>query len=193
MKKKRSFMNCYFQKKTKGFTLIELIVAMGISFIILSVIAFVIGMTGKTMDSNIVRRKLNNSGNYAVDYIEKEVRRSINIFSIDEFHIKPKENNLGFLLQVKPYQVNKNKYQYIYYYLEGRTLKRYSIGLQNSIDEGMDNKNIGTNGIAEKIASISKSYFNRDEKFIHLNFLCEDKGLEKEFESSIYAGVGNEN
>ncbi|QQK08623.1 PilW family protein [Miniphocaeibacter halophilus] len=190
MKRILLVMKSFYRKKQKGFTLIELIVALGISSILIIVISYIMATSGKIMESNISRNKLNNNGGYAIDYIEKEIRRSINIYNIDDFIAKPKDNNLGFLLEVVPYQAEKNPYQYIYYYLDKGNLIRYSIGIENPIEEGIKSSNIGTNKIAENIVSIKKTYFNINEKFIHLNFQCENNGVKKEYESSIYAGLG---
>ncbi|MFY9282526.1 MAG: prepilin-type N-terminal cleavage/methylation domain-containing protein [Miniphocaeibacter sp.] len=183
-------MKSFYHKKQKGFTLIELIVALGIASILIIVISYIMAVSGKIMDSSISRNKLDNNGRYAIDYIEKEIRRSLNIYKIDEFITNPKSNNLGFLLEVAPYKSEENPYQYIYYYLNNGKLIRYSIGMENPIEEGIKNTNIGTNNIAENIVSTKKTYFNSNEKFVHLNFQCEDKGIEKTYESSIYAGLG---
>ncbi len=182
-------MKSYFHKKTKGFTLIEIIIAMGISLIILTVITSILGISGSVLKGNIGRNKLENNGRYAIDYIEKEVRRSINIYSIDEYDIDVKDNNLGFLIQIVPYN-KENKYQYIYYSLDIKNLIRHSISSSGPIEKGLKNINIGNNSIASNIVNISKSYYNRAEKFIHLNFQCEFENISKNYESSIYAGVG---
>ena len=182
-------MKSYFHKKIKGFTLIELIVAMGISLIILTVITSILGLSGSVLKGNIGRNKLENNGRYAIDYIEKEVRRSINIYPIDDYDINARENNLGFLLQVDPYN-EENKYQYIYYSLDRKTLMRHSIGSSEPIEKGLKDINVGNNSIASNINSISKSYYNASEKFIHLNFECSIENINKNYESSIYAGVG---
>lgn len=189
MKKKKYHMKFCFRRKIKGFTLLELIVSVSISLIIFTVITSIIGLTGKTLENSIIRNTINNNGEYALDYIEKETRRSINIFPIDKYNIKAHKKNLGFLLEIKPYQ-DKNNYQYIYYYLDNRTLMRCSIGLENPIEEGIKKINTGNNNIAENIKDISKSYYSEEDKIIHLNIQCENNEIEKNYKSSIYAGLG---
>ena len=191
MKKKLIDLKLFCHQKYKGFTILELIVSLGISSVVLIIIVLFIGISGKTVDSTVSRNKLNNSGRYAMTYIEKEIRRSINIYSIEELNLHKKGRPLNFVIEVFPYQEkNRTKYQYIYYYLEDNFLRRYSITSENSIEEGLKNIEIGVNTIAENINSISKSYYNKDEKFVHLNFETKYKNNFKIYESSIYAGVG---
>ncbi|WP_300408646.1 prepilin-type N-terminal cleavage/methylation domain-containing protein [Lagierella sp.] len=184
---KRFFHN----KKTKGFTLLELILALGISLIVISVIGVLLGYSLKVLKNDFIYRKKEGSVAYASTYIEREIGRSLKIYSPEEFPYDLKDNNLGFVLEIWPYEDLTN-HDYVYYYLSENKLRRALLRSHKPIEENGRLNLMGTNNISDGILDVSKTYFNRKERYINLNFTYEEESTKEEYVSGIYVEVEDE-
>ncbi len=181
----------FLNKKTKGFTLLELILALGISLIVISVIGVLLGFSLRALKDDFAYRKRESSVSYACTYIEREIGRSINIYTPEEFPQSLNENNLGFVLEIWPYD-DVSKHDYVYYYLYEDKLRRALFSSHKAVEEGGHLNLMGTNNISDNILNVSKTYFNRKEKYINLDFTYLEGNREREYISGVYIEVEDE-
>lgn len=172
-------------KKRKGFTVIELLITMFISFILLGIIILLLSSSIKTFDSKEIVTKDLYEGRYILDYISGEIRSGSKIYSIDELNFPVNNMNLGFVIKI--YE-NSNTNRYIFYELkDNKLLRRGKLSKAQDIKD-LDNFNqSGTNTICENIYSIEGSGFNVDENIINISVEINEKRREK-FETSLYIG-----
>lgn len=174
---KPSFLN----KKSKGFTMLEVILAMAISLVILSVIAVLMGFSLNILKTDFEYNKKKSSISYAQSYIEKEISRSYNVYEPSEFPTKLRSNNLGFVIEILPYNdADEYSHDYVYYYLNNDKLQRVLYSSFVPIEEKGQIYYQGTNTICENIGSIEGTYFDKASNYIQLNFSFEESGINKE-------------
>ncbi|MDO5018054.1 MAG: prepilin-type N-terminal cleavage/methylation domain-containing protein [Lagierella massiliensis] len=178
-------------KKTKGFTLLELLLSLSISLIIISVIGVILGFSLKVLKNDFLYSKNHSSIEYATSYIEKEVGRSLKIYQSSKFPYNLKKDNLGFVIEILPYE-DFSTYDYVYYYMKDDKLYRELLSTRKPLEDGQKPVYKGTNAICENLISVSKSYFDKDKNYINLNFSYREKGKTKTLNSGIYVEVTNE-
>lgn len=186
---KQSFLN----KKSKGFTLIEIILAMAISLIILSVITVLLGFSLNILKTDFDYSKREASVSYAQSYIEKEVARSYKVYEAIEFPLNLRENNLGFVIEILPYN-NSDGYNhdYVYYYLKKDKIQRAIYSSPTPVEQKGYLNYQGTNVICENVTSVEGSYFDKASNYMELNFSFEESGLEKESLLGIFVEAKSE-
>lgn len=173
---KPSFLN----KKTKGFTMLEVILAMAISLVILSVIAVLMGFSLNILKTDFEYNKKKSSISYAQSYIEKEISRSFKVYEASEFPEGLRSNNLGFVIEILPYNdMDEYNHDYVYYYLNNDKLQRVLYSSFDSIEEKGQIYYQGTNTICENIGSIEGTFFDKTLNYIQLNFSFEENGINK--------------
>lgn len=180
---KPSFLN----KKTKGFTMLEVILAMAISLVILSVIAVLMGFSLNILKTDFEYNKKKSSISYAQSYIEKEISRSYKVYEESEFPQRLRSNNLGFVIEILPYKdMEEYSHDYVYYYLNNDKLQRVLYSSYLPVEEEGKLYYQGTNTICENVESIDKTFFDRASNYIELNFSFDESGINKESTLGIF-------
>lgn len=186
---KPSFQN----KKSSGFTLIEVILAMAISFVILSVIAVMMGFSLNILKSDFDYNKREASVYYAQDYIEKEISRAYKVYEPHEFPVKLKSNNLGFVIEILQYNnADDFNHDYVYYFLDNGNIKRILYSSYIPIEKNGDIYYQGTNSICDNVISIDNTYFDKENNYILLNFSFEENGSQQDRELGVFVGARDE-
>lgn len=164
----------YFRQK--GFTLIELVLAIGISMIIFSVLSSIFGLVAKTITISSSGNEFLNSSYFSSNYIYREVA------SADYIIKNENKNSLGFAL-VNVFNAKKGKkYRYVYYVFSDSSIKRKAL-VRNSIFEGnLITGKTGTNIIAKNIRSVDSTV---NDEIIKLNIEHELNGISKKYEIEI--------
>lgn len=186
---KPSFQN----KKSKGFTLIEVILAMAISFVILSVIAVIMGFSLNILKSDFDYNRSEASVYYAQDYIEKEISRAYKVYEPHEFPVRLRSNNLGFVIEILQYGKNDDfDHDYVYYYLDNVKIKRILYSSYVPIEKKGDLYYQGTNTICDNVTSIASTYFDKENNYILLNFSFEENGSQQNRELGVFVEARDE-
>ncbi len=166
-------------RRHDAFTLIEMIAALAIASILF------IGFTGtfrlaleSDHEISVADDRL-SSGRHALDFISKEIRsaQAVLPFETEEY---PYRHNMGYALQSK----EGEKYHYIFYYLDGENLRRYSV--RNTISDRVEYKSgkTGINTITDSVFSIEGSYYDLEKKLIRICIVFVDG--DEIYETAIY-------
>lgn len=167
----------------KGFTLIEVLTAISISFILITILVRLLGFSIDLMDFTVQRDQLLFNGRGAVDYIEREINRSYKIHSVkDKNHTSGED--LGFILEIKPYGETKEERQFVLYTLNREKLRRRTLKTDKPFTEAGD-INKGNNIIAEEISSLQGSYYDSSRHMIRLNITTTDN---RSYSMEVYVG-----
>ncbi len=183
------FMNPIFlnqkNNSTRGFTLIELILVLGLSSILIVVFYTILSFTVKVGKVSEEKDEIIQNGRYAIDYIIREIRTSDKIIALDKFeNLNSKyPNNLGFVIQK---EIGKDYYKYIIYYCDFNKIRRCAVEM-----EGEEYPKTylfqGHNVIAEYICNIDNSIIDLNRKMITLDFqLGTDKEQIINLRTSVY-------
>lgn len=185
---KKSNLNCFY-RKTKGFTVMELLISMSISLIIIGSLITILGGGIGVLEKSIPMEKNLYEGRYVLDFISREINRSVKVYPIEDAKFNVRSRNLGFILKMKPSSVNNYDWQYTYYELKGNDLIRKTKNTNIERLEDLDNfSGSGQNKICKNIKSIEKSYYDKENNLINISIVIGDK-IEKEFSTSVYTGL----
>lgn len=158
-----------FYRGNKGFTLIELILAMAISSLILLPLISVLSLSSKSCALFEEKDELMLNANFAMDYIKYEIRSGNTIISSDKVIDLNRKypTNIGFVIKKN----GNYKYSNIYitYYTKGNSLIRIAYETTN---EGYPDPHEfrGFNEICGFVESINNSKFDSENSMINLDF-----------------------
>ncbi len=138
--------------KTKGFTLIELVLSIALTAVVFSAVTSVLNFS-LTMSGRInARDSLFQESYFTENFLYEEISSADYIVSNNN------PRSLGFTL-IKLIGVNDGEqntgYRYTYYSLKDKTLKRHSINTKNKVQKGYAGKEMGVNNIISGVENIS--------------------------------------
>lgn len=167
----------------------ELLISMSISLIIIGSLITILGGGIGVLEKSIPMEKNLYEGRYVLDFISREINRSVKVYPIEDAKFNVRSRNLGFILKMKPSSVNKYDWQYTYYELKGNDLIRRTKNTNIERLEDLDNfSGSGQNKICENIKSTEKSYYDKENNLINISIVIGEK-IEKEFSTSVYTGL----
>ena len=160
----------YFIKdREQGFTLIELLLSLAISSILFLSFYSILKFTTNTCKIGEEIDELMLNGQYAIEYIKKEIRQAEKIISIEQIEGLNEKypNNIGFvIMRHSP----EKEYNYSTYYLKNNKIYRIAI---NKSDANLPRFSdfSGHNILAEHVVSIGDSNINFKTKTVDLQFI----------------------
>lgn len=184
---KNKFM---IENRIKGFTLLELLVALGLSSLLILCLISVLDFTNYVSAKADETDQLLLSGQYAIEYIKREIREAEKIYSIDQIKdLKYRyPDNIGFIimryLPNKTYDEDQD-YNYCTYYFKNNRIYRIAAnktleGLPRGSDLG------GNNILIDQVVSIDQTSFDPENKTIELKFVLRDSyGEDKLFSNKL--------
>lgn len=172
-------------RKNKGFTLIELVLALGLSSILILSLSSILNFTKNAFVLGNEVDELMLNGRYAIDYIKDEVRSaemilpSNKIRGLNGYY----RENLGFVIMTKE---DKNYDRFTTYYRkDGKLIRISGLAPKGNYPIYIDLK--GFNEISEFIHSIEGCKLDLENKMIYLDFkLLSDRGQELNLKSNIF-------
>ena len=168
----------------KGFTLIELIIGIGLTGMLISLSFSVFDTTSRISKQVSIEDDFLLQGRFAIEYIRDDITednkdiRSIQIVSMKDY-LPDKFNytdTLGFFI-VKE---EKKEFNHIFYKLEGETLSRVSFGSPIKLPKNMTSDK-GNNPVLENVSSIKDSYYDKENELLCLIIKTKDKSRSKEY------------
>jgi prepilin-type N-terminal cleavage/methylation domain-containing protein len=170
----KSWLSCPYLNKEKGFTLLELVLAMAIGSILFLGFYSILGFTINTYKEEVEIDDILISGQYTIEYIKKEIKQAEKIISIDKINgLKDKyPDNIGFvIMRYRPGGIEKpDEYNYSTYYLKNNKIYRIAENREDDrlpIFGGQDGHNV----LAEYAISIKDTNINFEDKIVDLNFV----------------------
>lgn len=187
---KKLFSNLLFlsRDENKGFTLLELILYLGIVSIIVLALFSVLSFTVELYMKGQEEDKILLNGRHAIEYIKKEIKGADKIISIDyiEELNEKYENNIGFV--IFNYDVNNPEgynYNFVTFYLKEDKIYRIAANSSNSTLPKYTAFS-GFNIVAESVFSIEGTEIDFDRRIIKLNIILKDiSGKKHQFKSTI--------
>ena len=168
----------------KGFTLIELIIGIGLTGMLISMSFSVFDTTSRISKQVSIEDDFLLQGRFAIEYIRDDITednkaiKSIQIVSMKDY-LPDKFNytdTLGFFI-VKE---EKKEFNHIFYKLEGETLSRVSFGSPIKLPKNMTSDK-GNNPVLENVSSIKDSYYDKENELLCLIIKTKDKSRSKEY------------
>lgn len=154
-------------ERKKGFSLLELVISLGISSIICIVLASIIFQTYKTLEFS--NKEANYGGlEFALDYMEEDISSADGII--------PMNGGIGFYF----IKNSPTRTSYITYKIEGENLYRLAFedepGLINLTINSFSYR-VGKNLILQSSKSISNSLIDKERGILHLEIENEKHKL----------------
>lgn len=172
-------------KRNKGFTLLELILAIGLSSIVALSLLSILNYSKNTSIIGNEIDELMLNGRYAMEYIKKEIKAADKILPANKIYVlrTSYKNNLGFAIMNKEGQ----SYRYTsYYWRNDGKLFRISGHAAKEQYPVMDVQ-WGHNEIGEFFHSIKDSKFDLDNNMIYLDLkLKSTNGQELNLKTNIF-------
>lgn len=168
----------------KGFTLIELILALAISSMVIIPMFSILIFSIKTCDIGEQKDDLILNGRYAMEYIKDEIRMADRIISsnkISELNTGY-PTNIGFVIMINE---GKSSYRYITYHVKDSNLvriacTRLSEKYPSQIHFG------GYNIISEFVDNIRETKLDLDQFMIFLDFEFKHRNEDLRIKTDIY-------
>lgn len=164
---------CRCQKNNNGFVLLEIILALGVGFILVlsfcNIFSFSLEV-GKSIDD---KDEIIQNGEYAINYITREIKNGDKIISPEKFEglVRKYPTNLGFVIQTK---TKDDKYKYIFYYHSGNKIRRCATKIpRKEYPKHLEFE--GHNEIAEHIIDVKNTVVELENNIITLNFSVGDE------------------
>ncbi|NMA86543.1 MAG: prepilin-type N-terminal cleavage/methylation domain-containing protein [Tissierellia bacterium] len=175
------------ENREYGFTLIELLLSLAIMSIVFLSFHSLLEFTLATYKMGDEMDELLTSGQYAMEYIKKEIRQAEEIISIDKMgNLKYKyPKNIGFVI-MRYYPNATEKYNYSTYYLKNNNIYRIA---ENKITDGYPtfSGKDGHNIVAQYVVSMEGTNINYENKILDLNFILKkESGREMNFKSKVF-------
>lgn len=167
--------------ENKGFTLVELILVLGIFSIIMLPMYSIMNLTTNAYTSLEENDELLLNARFAVEYIKKEIRSADIVVSADKIkNLKAQDpTNIGFLLVF----IKGDKHQYITYHLKDREIVRLSTIVNENTYPKWDSffKNSGYNKVCKLVYSINDTRIDFENSMINLDFVFSNSSDSKSF------------
>lgn len=155
--------------KSEGFSLIEVVVGLGLVSIVVTSVLSVIQLSNFVMKSVEEKDRSSISALYSIEYIKDEIKRSDEVHKIESCSGLSEQypNNFGFILMEVIRNNALTRYNYKTYYVGDGTIKRIAY---NSIVRKMPahTRFSGFNVVAEDIASIEGTCLDFENELINL-------------------------
>lgn len=170
--------------KSRGFTLIEMILVLAIGSIVTLSICTLLDFSIKTCDIGEQKDDLILNGRYGIEYIKNEIRLADKIISTKK--IKGLDSkyvtNLGFIVMIAE---DSGSYRYITYYIKNSNLVR--IACTRLTDQYPNKDNFGGhNTICEFIHNTGESKFEPDQSMVFLDFNLKHRTEEFRIKADIH-------
>ena len=171
--------------KNRGFTLIEVILALAIGSIVIIPIFSILSFCMKACDLGEQKDDLILNARYATEFIKNEIRIADKIIATEKFSGLDEKfpTNIGFVIMID--ENNDKDYRYITYYVKNSELRR--IACTRDTDEYRSQGYFaGHNVISEFVDNIEASEFDPENSIIFLNFLFKHRDEELRVKKDIY-------
>lgn len=156
-------------RKGKGFTLIEIILALSISSIIIVPIFSILDFSIKSCAKGDDKDQLMMNGRYAIEYMKNEIKSADKIISPDKIEGLNKKfpNNIGFVIVKIKEENTFDKYTYILYHQKNNNIVRVAY---NSAEDKYPKANSthGNNDLCEFAYCISNTKVDIENSMIYL-------------------------
>lgn len=175
-------------QRGKGFTLIEVILALGISsIVVISTYSLLDFSRNACIKGEIIDNLLLN-GRYAIEYIKDDIREADRIISTDKFSglniLYP--SNVGFVILKIDENQKPEEYRFITYYMKNDKIVRLSCNRFNDKYPGQSYFD-GSNNLCEYVGNIANTKFDPIHKLIYLDFIFNHiNGEELRLKSDVY-------
>ncbi len=178
-------------RRSKGFTLLEIIISIGLMSLIISIVFALINFVSLSSERVLGSDDTLLNGRHALDYILADANESISIMPIDSINnLDSKfENNMGFVLR-KSIDANgeegegegeSKKYRYVFYTKSGDSLIRRTFD-SPLYDPPTYNSNGGNNNLLNDVESISNCVYDEYNNVLVLSIIVKDKKTSKKYE-----------
>ena len=171
--------------KNRGFTLIEVILALAIASIVIIPIFSILNFCIKACNLGEQKDDLILNGRYACEFIKNEVRTADKIISTEKFPGLNEKypSNIGFVIMIN--EDNDTDCRYITYYIKDSKLVR--IACTRFIGKYPDQSAfVGHNVISEFVESIEESQFDPENSIILLDFILKHEDEDLRVKKDIY-------
>lgn len=168
----------------KGFTLIELVIGIGLIGLLISITFSVFSFTSLVFDKIQVEDDLLLQGRFALEYIREEITErdivtealeiiSMNDYLPDNFSYL---DTLGFFIVKKQGTI----YNHIFYRVANNTLYRTDFKSATYLPKDMPN-NLASNFVLDNICETKDTYYDKDNKLLCLVIQTKDAKTGKEY------------
>lgn len=170
--------------KNKGFTLIEIILAIGICAIIIVPLFSILDFSIDACTIGDEKDDLMLNGKHAIEYIKNEIKSADMIVSIDKFKdLKTSyPTNIGFVIMINEADGN---YRYITYHSKNKRIIRIACTRTNNIYPSQ-NYFAGHNEICNLVDSIEDTVFDPKQDMIYLDIKLTKNNSSLSLKSDIY-------
>ncbi|MDD4726144.1 MAG: prepilin-type N-terminal cleavage/methylation domain-containing protein [Tissierellia bacterium] len=164
---KRRFLN------KSGFSLIEMVLAIGISSILLLVVLSLYSVSTKGFEYTLQEDETYLYGRYIVEQLKYEIKKSDTIIKSDKIeNLNTKfPANIGFVIMTdrgKNYKDTSERYNFCTYYMKNSTLVRIAYNNSNGKYPVASNFS-GYNEIYDRVISIDSTSIDYDNKIVELS------------------------
>lgn len=170
--------------KNKGFTLIEIILAIAICAIIIVPLFSILDFTIDACTVGDEKDDLMLNGKYAIEYIKNEIKSADMIISSEKFKdlesIYP--TNIGFVIMI--HEANGN-YRYMTYHTKDNKIIRIACTIANN-KYPSQNYFGGHNEICNLVDSIEDTIVDLKQGIIYLDFKLKTNNSNLNLKSDIY-------
>lgn len=179
-----NFMVAFLNPKSKGFSLIEYLLGIGLISVLL---VSIFPLFYIVRESYLLSESYNDiylNGQYGLEYIKNEVLSADKIISSSKIKGLDRQfpNNIGFVLMVR----NGDEFTFITYYIGGKKLIRIASN-ENTANYPHVSKLKGFNEIARDILSFTNTDINVENKLLNLEIRVGRKQSNPiDFKTTIY-------
>ncbi len=172
-------------QRSKGFTLVELMLALGLACIIMVPLYNLLNFSTRAYDRGCDQDDLMLNARYAIEYIKREVKLADSVIASDEvigLNAKYKPN-VGFVIVSKS---SDKLNRYTTYYVKNKDLIRISGEVGHTTAPNYNHLS-GYNDICEGVDSLGDSYFDKENNLINLDLrMKSDNGDSLNLKSDIF-------
>lgn len=173
--------------KSRGFTLIEVILALAILSMVIVPLVAILGFSIRSCDIGEQKDELILNGRYAVEFIKGEVKMADKIICSKKIKglrsMQP--TNVGFVIMITENNKNNENYKYITYHIKGSNLIRTAC-TKSTKTYPTPSELSGYNTIAEFIDNIEESKVDLDQSMIYLDFKLKHRNEVLRINTDIY-------
>lgn len=176
-------------QRTKGFTLLEIILVISVSLILLTSLFSLLSYTRNIATFGELEDEILLNGSFGLEFIKEEISSSERIISPDKIKNMNKtyENHIGFVIMNHEVINKTDNYTFITYYLNSKNeIVRIAINKGTKTYPSIEQLK-GYNVICSYVLSIDKTNIDFENKILNLNLtMGKDKKSVREFKSTIF-------